>query len=213
MTKLDDFFAKPPELLHPRLRNWKLRLGQPGTTAKVEVFRPQTDLGLSQPEMYLHFFQQGENILPVENVPWDDDLNSGLVILRVQAISHENEALRFSLGLRAAMRKAEREFGDGYFNGVLVDLLKDSDLTSYGEIADVIKDVYANSPYRDGGVRDRYNTCRELIADAIAGRANELTNKLGYTQEEAKVILVSALAHYLDERFSISSRRRLGWLK
>jgi hypothetical protein len=211
MTKLDDFFAKPPELLHPRLRNWKLRLEQPGMTARVEVFRPERDLGLSQPEMYLHF-RQDETILPVENMSWDDDLNSGLVILGVKAISHDNEALRFSLGLRGALRKAEREFGDGYFNGVLVDLLRDSDLTSHSEIADIIKDVHANSPHREGGVRDRYNICRELIADAIAGRANELTKKLGYTEADAKGILVSALANYLDERFSISSRRRLGWL-
>ena len=51
-----------------------------------------------------------------------------------------------------------------------------------------------------------------MIADAISGRAHELKEKLGYPEEEAKPILVQALARYLDERFSVSNRRRLGLL-
>ena len=46
--------------------------------------------------------------------------------------------------------------------------------------------------------------------EAIGGRAKELTELLGYPTEQAKPILVSALARYLDERFSVSSRRELG---
>jgi len=73
------------------------------------------------------------------------------------------------------LRKAEREFGDGYFNAVLVDLIKDSDLTRHQEIAEVLKYAYANRPHQEGGAFDRYTICRELIADAISGRARELT--------------------------------------
>jgi hypothetical protein len=211
MTKLDDFFSKPPGLLHPRLRNWKLRLEEQGTTAQLEVFRAESDLGLTQPEMYIHFSTNGI-LQPVENMPWDDDLNTGLLQLHVKAQSSENEAIRFALGLRAALRKAERDFGDGYFNAVMVDLIKDSDLTNHAEIAEVLKDVYAISPHREGGKHDRYTICREMITDAIAGRATELIRDLDYTEDEAKSILIFALARYLDERFSISSRRRLGWL-
>ena len=71
----------------------------------------------------------------MESVPWDDDLNSGLIDLHVRAVSPEQEAERFSLGLRGAMRKIEREVGDGYFNAVLVDLIRDSDLTQDPAIA------------------------------------------------------------------------------
>jgi hypothetical protein len=161
--------------------------------------------------MNLQFMENGEP-LPLETVPWDDDLNAGLIQLGVKAASPEQEAERFALGLRAAMRKAEREFGDGYFNAVLVDFLKDSDLTGQDAIANVFQHVFANKPYQEGQGAQRYNLCREMIADAISGRARELTGPLKYPQEEAKRVLVSALARYLDERFSVSRRRQLGLL-
>jgi hypothetical protein len=110
------------------------------------------------------------------------------------------------------MRKPVREFGDGYFNAVLVDLLKDSDLTRYPAISEVLEQAYTNHPSREGKGFDKYNLCREMIADAISGRARELTGPLNYPEDEAKQILVTALARYLDERFSVSNRRRLGLL-
>ena len=113
------------------------------------------------------------------------------------------------LAIRAAMRKIEREFGDGYFNAVLVDLIRDSDLTQYPEIATVLR--YSTALSADRASR-RYAPCREMIAEGISGRAKELTAALGYSQDEGKRILVSALAHYLDQRFSVSSRRRFGLL-
>jgi hypothetical protein len=214
MTTLDDFFSKPTESLHPRLRNWKNRLAENGITATLEVYRPETEVGQSRAEMNLQFTKDGK-LQPLETVPWDDDLNAGLihqVTKPVRAVSPDQEAERFALGLRAALRKAEREFGDGYFNAVLVALLKDSDLTRQPEIAEVLDHAYANSPHQEGGAFDRYTICREMIADAISGRARELTGPLQYSQEEAKRILVRAIARYLDERFSVSSRRRFGLL-
>ena len=89
------------------------------------------------------------------------------------------------------MRKAEREFGDGYFNAVLIDLITDSDLTQHLEIAEMVEHSTALRPDR---ASKRYNPCREMIADAISGRAKALTGPLHYSQEEAKAILVSALA-------------------
>jgi len=212
MTKLDDFFrVQTDSLAHPRLRDWKTRLNHEGTTATLEVFRPEGILGQSRPEMNLQF-TEGTHLLPLETVPWDDDLNAGLIQLHVRAVSPDQEAERFALGLRAAMRKAEREFGDGYFNAVLVDFLKDSDLTSNPKIAEVLRHVGASIPSREGTGAKSYDLCRDMIADAIRGRAQELTGPLKYSQDEAKHNLVAALARYLDQRFSVSTRRRLGWL-
>jgi hypothetical protein len=209
MTRLDDFFqGQTDSLAHPRLRDWKARLDREGTTATLEVFRPEAVLGQSRPEMNLQF-TVGTNQLPLETVPWDDDLNTGLIQLEVRAVNPEQEAERFALGLRAAMRKAEREFGDGYFNAVLVDLFQDSDLTSNPKITEVLKHALASPPSREGR---SYKPCREMITDAIRGRAQELIGPLKYPQDQAKDILVTALARYLDERFSVSARRRLGWL-
>ncbi len=157
-------------------------------------------------------FKEGGRQTHLDTVPWDDDLNAGLILLKVRSVSPEQEAERFALGIRAAMRRIEREFGDGYFNAVLVELIRESHLDRYPEIAEVMRYAQANAPRREGGAFDRYTICRELIADAISGRAKDLTHGLGYTQEEAKGILVSALARYLDERFSVSSRREIGML-
>jgi hypothetical protein len=211
MTTLDEFFEKPADLRHPRLHDWKVRLEQPGTSATLEVSRQETEFGQARPEMHLQFTHDGKR-LPPETVPWDDYLNAGLIRLKVQAASPEKEAARFALGLRAALRKAEREFGDGYFNAVLIDLIKDSDLTGHEPIAEVLKYASANAPHREGGAYDRYTICRELIAEAIGGRAKELKDILGYPSETARQILVAALARYLDERFSVSRRRALGLL-
>jgi hypothetical protein len=211
MTTLDELFEKPADMRHPRLRNWKVRLEQPGTSATLEVSREETEFGQARPEMHIQFTENGK-LLPLESVPWDDDLNSGLIRLRVRSVSPEKEAERFALGLRAALRKAEREFGDGYFNAVLLDLIKDSDLTSQQPIAELMKYAHANAPHREGGAYDRYTICRELIAEAIGGRAKEIRDVLGYPPEVAKYVLIHALAIYLDERFSVSSRRALGLL-
>jgi hypothetical protein len=123
MTTLDDFFAKRSDSLHPRLRNWKQRMTA-GASAKVEIYRSETDVGESIAEMNLHFAEDGKQ-LPLETVPWNDELNTGLIELGVKAVSAENEAERFALGLRAALRRPEREFGDGYFNAVLVEFIKE----------------------------------------------------------------------------------------
>jgi hypothetical protein len=51
-----------------------------------------------------------------------------------------------------------------------------------------------------------------MVTDAISGRARELEDNLSYSHEQAKEILLAALAHYLDRRFTVSARRRLGLL-
>jgi hypothetical protein len=161
--------------------------------------------------MVLHFTKDGQP-QPLETVAWDDDLNAGLIRLGIRSIDSDHEAQRFSVALCGALRKAEREFGDGYLNAVLVDLIRDSDLTRHSEIAEVLKHSTALGLDREGKTTRSFNLCREMVADAIGARAHELKEDLGYTEEEAKPILIRAIVQYLDERFSVSSRRRLGLL-
>lgn len=214
MTKLDldDIFRVPAsDAIHPRLRHWKQRLAQPGVDAKLELYRPEAALGLVHTEIHLHFFENGKP-LQLDSISWDDELNSGLVRLKVRAVDLHQEAERFAMGLRAALKQAERTYGDGYLNSVLVELVRESDLTRYQEVADVLQHVTSNRPYRQAEGARMYNECREMIADAIAARAQELTGPLGYSKDEAKQILVKALARYIDERFSVTNRRRMGLL-
>src|SRR6266498_5011433 len=128
MITLDDFFKAPADIPeHPHLRNWKERLAQPGVKAAVEVYRPATVLGSAQTEMSLHFTENGK-AQALETVVWDDDLNTGLIHLGVRSVTPEQEAERFALGLRGALRKAERECGNGYLNAVLLEFIRDSEL-------------------------------------------------------------------------------------
>ena len=210
MPTLDDFFRAETEQPHPRLRAWIRRI-ENGETATLEVFRPRGEFGSGKPVMFVHF-HAGEHPTETDEVPWDDDLNAGLIQRGVRAVDDQNEAERFSLGLRAAMKKAEREFGDGFFNAMLVDLIRESDLSHHPEIAEVLQYSYANTPHPEGGAFDRYPVCRGFITEAIRWRANELTQHLMYTRQEAERILVSAIARYLDERFSVSRRREYGLL-
>jgi hypothetical protein len=66
----------------------------------------------------------------------------------------DNEAMRFALGLRAGMRRPEREFGNGFSNTVLIDLIKEGDLNAHKEIADILKRTYVYGARRDAGLND-----------------------------------------------------------
>ena len=134
-------------------------------------------------------------------------LNEGLISLRVRAVDSEQEAERFTLGLRDALRPVDKEFGNGYFNAVFLDVIVDSKLNQYPEIAEVLKFTYHDRTERGSRA---YARCREAISMVISG-AKELTERLRYSADEAKRILVAAIAGYLDERFSVTQRRPAGF--
>jgi hypothetical protein len=207
MSELDQMLDPPPETaLPPLVRYWKSRI-EAGDKLQVEVIRPEAMAGLTRTELVVLRWENGREQQP-QQFQWDDELNAGLIGLGVKAKDLQQEATRFSLGIRAALRKAERRYGDGYLNAVLVDLIDESNLSRGGEIAEVRKFVYTNSPERSRS----YTACRELIANEIGGRAVELRDKLKYQPDDVKAVMEKALATYLDERFSVSSRRQLGLL-
>ncbi len=208
MQALDEFYKSSDEApSHPRLRDWARRLEQDGTMAEVELYRPGTALGLAQTEMNLQFTENGRK-QPLETFAWDDELNAGLIQLGIKAADVEHESDRFALALRGAFRKAVREFGDGYFNAVLVTFIRGSVLAQFEAIKDVLE-YLPNTPPEE---TKSSKLCRELIAAEISARARELTAKLRYDRSDADKILVGAISRYLDERFTVSIRRGLGLL-
>lgn len=207
MPILDDFFRPADHPLHPRVRDWQRRLAQPGVTAELELFQSQTALGSTQTEVGLQF-KEHDQPQPLETFAWDDDLNTELIRLGVCAIDQDQEADRFALRLRASLRKASSEFGDGYFNAVLIGFIKSSDLMRYHEISTVVEHTYGSPPQKTKSWKD----CQEMISNAIGVRAQELVRDLHYEEQPAKSILVAAIAKYVDQRFSISTRRQMGLL-
>jgi hypothetical protein len=204
----DEFFADTPDgPPHPRLRDWKNRIDK-GESATLEVYRSPTNVGLSQSRMFVHF-SRDDKPLVTDETDWEQVLNEGLILLKVRAIDVQNESLRFALGLRDGLRTTEKEFGNGYFNAVLLDLIADSNLDQHPEIAAILQFTYHDPTDHN---TPSYQRCREALALGIGVRAKELTKALNYSQETAISILTTALAKYLDERFSVSSRKQFGLL-
>jgi hypothetical protein len=207
VNELDKMLDAPGETVLPPLVRYCKNRKEAGDRIEVELYRPDSSNGLSLTDLVIHRWEQ-EKEQDSRTVEWDDGVNAGLVNFGIKAINLQQEAERFALGIRAALRKVERRYGDGYLSAVLVDLLDESDLCKGGEIADVRKYVHIKSPERNR----RYHDCRDLIANEIGGRAVELRDKLKYKPEEIKAVMTKALAIYLDERFSVSSRRNFGLL-
>lgn len=211
MTMIDDFFqaAREPEvdLAHPRVADIARGIER-GKEYQVNVYRPAGMVGLVKTKIYINCQANGQHDPTIEH-DWDEKLNKGLIQLGVRAIDPDNEAFRFAFGLRDALVSVEREFGNGYYNAVLLDLIKESDLDRYPEIGEVLNHTYHDATERNEA---RYHRCRDAIAFGISGRARELVRGLKYSEDEAKGILSKAIASYIDNRFSVSSRRQMGLL-
>jgi len=209
---IDELFQKAPDrFLDPRLQFWDERLSRSSTTAKLEVDWPSIVLGETSPEMTIRFFEN-DHPIPVEPISWDDDLNDVLISRAVRAVDEAQEATRFSLALRAAFRRAGRDFGDGYFNSVFFAVLKESGLAEHPLLSPLVQDLDYMHNIESREPSERYQRCHGMIKSAIQAKANELTKNLGYSLAEAKAILVAALVHYIDRRFSVSIRRERGLL-
>jgi hypothetical protein len=185
---------------HPRLQHWR-RLIQDGAQLQLEVVRAKSGLDVGRPVLYVTVSTKGQRNL--EHEDWSDALNRGLIKLGVRA---SNEEFRFGLAFEGAFEPAEDRVGDGFFNSVLVETLQQGPLAP--RLEDVLKQTHALRPSRES---PSYAACRELIVAAIRGRARELTHDLCYPEPQANDILIAALIIYLDERFSITERRRLGF--
>jgi hypothetical protein len=205
MANINEYFQAEDDgwFDHPRLRRWRKFL-QEGARLQLEVVRPRRGLDVGRASLYVTIVANGQEFL--ESEEWSDELNRGLIKLRVRAISHENEGLRFGLAFAGAFEPAEDRVGDGFFNSVLIEELQNGPLAE--PLANVLAQVHALRPSRDS---KSYSDCKDLIIGAIRGRALELTRDLGYPEHEANTILSSALEIYLDERFSITNRHLLGF--
>jgi hypothetical protein len=207
VNELDKMLEAPGDMVLPPVVRYCKARTEAGDRIEVEVDRPDILLGGARTQLVIHRWEEGKGQEPLL-VDWDSGVNAGLVDLGIRAINLEQEGERFALGIRAALGKVARRYGDGYLNIVLLDLLDESDLSKNGEIADVRKEIHTHSLERNRS----YQECRDWIANGISGRAVELRDKLNYGPEEVKELMTKALAVYLDERFSVSSRRRIGLL-
>lgn len=207
MVSLNDIIKDAKPAVHPLVSDWKRRLA--AGPATLEIYQQVKGIGATKTDIILQFTEHG-HALPKEVFAWDEDLNAGLISLAIKAVDAEQEAQRFALALRGHMRKIEREFGDGYFSAVFVEFLRGMDVATDPVLSSVLSHTRHVVPPHPSKSE---NYCREKIASEIRNRYVELTDDLKYTEAVAQKILVKMLALYLDDRFSVSSRRRMGLLK
>ncbi|MDM8549336.1 hypothetical protein QUF72_04625 [Desulfobacterales bacterium HSG2] len=207
MSDFDKYFTKSERYYHPKLNLWKSYLDQDGVSSEIEIYHERDGMIFKPTIMFMHFYEDAKEIY-CDKEPWDSDLNHWCVEEGIRAKDQDNEALRFSLALRAAFKKPGIRFGDGIFNGVILRTIADSPFMRHESVSGVMKGIH----------RDRANLssqafvdCSEMIEILIRDRALELLEKLRYDKEQAIDILAGALGEYLDQRFSVTNRRLLGF--
>jgi hypothetical protein len=109
--------------------------------------------------------------------------------------------------LRHYFAPIENLYGDGFFNSVFVAFVRQSAFGNDTEIQKKLADVHAIAA-SNGQDRD---DCESRIKSSIARCGAHLVSSLNYERTAAARVLSQAIAAYLDERFLITERKRLGF--
>ena len=197
----DDLFGGSDEPVHPRLRRWR-QLKEQCPLAELEVRRKWDGLTYSPARMFVTFRRTPNDPGQLDEVLWEDELNQGLVDLGVKAISADNEATRYCLALKSALEPVSLRHGQDFVRIVLVLDLRGRALGANPALANVLRQVRVNSPYRGPD----YDQASEAVAGILRSKASELTGKLKYPRAEAEDVLAAALALYIDEIFHLRAR-------
>lgn len=212
MTTPGEYFKRPRPAweAHPMVRYWaKLKATSGVRRLVVEIYRPKEGLVFRPADIYVQAERDDGTASAPEKADWEDVLNEGLLHLQARAVSHEDEAKRFSLALQSAFEPVEAHFGETFFSPVLRETVAEGPFAEGPNVARMLSRIHPGNPQKAAS----WDECREMIRNVLETRWEELTSQrfLGYTEQEAEGILESALAKYLDERFNISNREALGW--
>ncbi|HWO21805.1 MAG TPA: hypothetical protein VNO30_23710 [Kofleriaceae bacterium] len=200
------FDAPAPAPEHPRIRAWGSYRKNPEVDhAELEIRRNREGLTFLPTRMFVTFYRaDGDIFRGPDEAEWELELDDWLVKEHVRAKDKDNEKLRFSLRLKAAMRPIAARFGDGYFNSVLVYLLRKGPFANHSALAETLGSIHEYEAA--GGSR---LDCEELIDHELGVAAQELMG-LYADRTVAEDILAQAIAQYLDDRFHVTDRRLLG---
>ena len=204
MTSINEFFPTQIDFDHPKLRYWSHRKA---TGAKVSVeFRRERE-GLSFRPARLYVLITGPNgIEAPDELAWDAELNDAMINAGIAAVSSSNETERFGYAMRHMFSSIEIRHGDGFFNAVLVYVLRLTGLSQQDQVGAVLNQIREYSPH----LGRSYEQCADAIKAVLTHCGFSLVKNLKYERGQAEVILGGAIAYYLDERFSVTNRQILG---
>jgi hypothetical protein len=196
----------PPD--PPEVSGWRLWRAHP-ECSKVEVAVQQYTDGLvrGHPMLIVCFLDSAGELIHGESVVWEPTFERYLLDeLKLPSRDRSSEILRFKLLLHEEFKPIWREVDGGYFDAVLVKVVGAGDYSEHPAIRAVLQHAHPGNP----SPRNLQKTS-DFIERALAhvgGRIRFVT----HTPDEADDILVHALAAWLDDRFSVTSRRSLGML-
>lgn len=208
MSGLDKFFPGSKTIDHPKLRFWKSLIKKHKDLKPHIEFRRIREGLVFKPAVLYFEITCGDEVKESDSEPWDDILNDGLIAEEIKAISLENEGKRLGFMMKKEFRQIEIRYGDGFFNSVLIEMLNSQDFSGNSKLSDVLSNIHYNKASREG---HSFDDCREMIYAAIKKYGEILEEKLKYPRELAEEILISSVAYYVDERFSVTNRKILGW--
>ena len=204
-NKYFDERAPVPE--HPRTRAWGSYKNRPEVDrGELEIRRHREGLTYLPTRMFVTFYDPAGALVRQDEAEWELELDSWLVKEHVKAKDEDTEKLRFALRLKAALRPIAVRFGDGYFNSVLVHLLRGGPFGGREPLAQVLGAIVEYEAA--GGSR---LDCEQLIDYEIGVAARELLSLYDNHRALAEDILIGAIAQYLDDRFHVTDRRQLGF--
>lgn len=212
--KFKDFVKiKETEESHPRFKLWRKDIQDikgKGGSPQIWIERNADVLGFKPAKIVLDLLDKDGVMVRRDVDDWDIDLNQALVNIELKAGDKDNESVRLLLALTDTLSKVEVRFGDGYFSAVFIDLIKEIDFSEYPKVGEIIKFSTALNPDKNSR---NYSDCRNMIEAALHKEIGDLRDKLKYEENDVNNIFVDALVQFVDERFSVTNRRRLGLLK
>lgn len=210
MSDLDEFFPREKDYDHPKLRAWlRSKEGNDVGDFFVEFRRKRRGLSFDPAMLYVTIkAKDGRELVSADSEPWDFDLNEALIDKKFRTKTSENESERFGYMLQHMFESIEVRFGDGFFNSTLIFYLRRTPFSKHPRVKNVLLKINEYEPARDG---NSYEDCIGRIKSVLANCGRYLTVDLKYTRDQATAILDGAIEYYLDERFSITNRTKLGW--
>lgn len=140
---------------------------------------------------------------------YDEVLNDGLIEFGCKCETLSDEQLRFGLMLTDAWRRASIKYGDGFFNAVLLRMLRTGPFGRLRLTRETLTKVgKENDPYRSG---ESYGECLAMLEGSLARLGGLLIEKLKYRRDDALQVLDGAIALFLERRYHLRERELLGW--
>lgn len=211
MSTLDRFFLTPqsPKTTHPTLLwldEWIEE--HPEERPEVHFERPSDGFVFAQTWLTLVFPKvTGRDRRSPVREPWDKSYDDGLLARGIRAQDQEQESARFALGMVKDFEPIELRVGKDYFSSLFVYCLRRTPLGAMAAVQTALARVTEYRPHLESqNSLDRLAETERVLA----ARGQLLMNELKYPRAEAEKILGGAIARYLDERFHIGLRDRLG---